>query len=112
MNDDVASLTDLSRIQHCFVLADVEAALAYQFDAISAPRVAEALFSNESGGLVLEKGSAPAFAGLLLAALAHQSPEKEALVVSFLNEVATDARIAHEYNEGRQRLVANGGKSF
>lgn len=111
-DDDVATLTDLSRIRHHFVRADVEAALAYQFNAKSATDVAHALFVDQDGGLVLEQGSAPAFVGFLLAALAHESLEKEALVESFLRDVATDARIAQEYHEGRRRLAANHGKSF
>ena len=112
MNDDAAALMDLRRIRECFVRADVEAALAYQFDSSSSTDIAQVLFVDQSGGLVLESGSAPAFVGWLLAALAYQSAETEALVESFLRDAATDARIAQEYLDGRRRLTANHGKRF
>ena len=112
MNDDATALMDLRRIRQYFVRADVEAALAYQFDSRSATDVAQALFVDQSGGLVLETGSAPAFVGLLLAALAYHSAEKEALVEAFLRDVATDTRIAQEYLEGRRRIAANDGRSL
>ena len=112
MNDDVPALMDLRRILEYFVRADVEAALAYQFDSRGATDVTQALFVDQSGGLVFEAGSAPAFVGLLLAALAYHSAEKEALVERFLRDAATDARIAEEYLDGRRRLAVNDGKRF
>jgi hypothetical protein len=112
MNDDVAALTDLSRIRHHFARADVEVALAYQIDDRLVTDVAQSLFLDQEGGLVLETGSAPAFVGFLLAALAQQSLETEAVAESFLKDVSTDVRIAQEYHEGRRRLVANNGKSL
>ena len=112
MNEDAAALMDLRRIRECFVRADVEAALAYQFDPKSSTDIAQVLFVDQSGGLVLEIGSAPAFVGWLLAALAYHSAEKEALVERFLRDAATDARIAEEYLDGRRRLAVNDGKRF
>lgn len=112
MTDDARALMDLRRIREYFVRADVEAALAYQVDSGAATDVAQALFVDEDGGLVIEAGSAPAFVGLLLAALAYDSAGKEALVETFLRDAATDARIGEEYLDGLRRLAANHGKSF
>jgi hypothetical protein len=112
MSNIVPMVMAISQIRHHFLRDDLEAALAYQFDTASALAVSQAIFVDQAGGLVFEKDSSPAFVGLLLAALALQSPVQEANVERFLKDVASDARIVQEYTEARRRLDANNGRRF
>ena len=111
-SDELAAVATLSRIRHHFARADVEAALTYQFDREAAAHATQALFIDQSGGIVIENGGTYGFVGLILAALAQPSKEQQAAVEVFLRDVASDVRVTEEYLEGRRRLAANEGKRF